>query len=58
MLRPCNPGAYRDVLYEGDCDTGVRELCQLLGWEEELDELIAAGPLPPEPAEPAEVSAW
>ena len=37
----------RDVMFEGDCDAGVRELCKLLGWEGELDALIAAGP-PPE----------
>lgn len=37
----------RDALFEGDCDAGVRELCRLLGWEDELDALIEAG-LPPE----------
>uniref|UniRef100_A0A383W007 Deacetylase sirtuin-type domain-containing protein n=1 Tax=Tetradesmus obliquus TaxID=3088 RepID=A0A383W007_TETOB len=37
-------GAYRDVLHLGDSDEGVRELCQLLGWEQELDALIAAAP--------------
>jgi hypothetical protein len=39
-------GAYRDVLHLGDTDEGVRELCQLLGWEQELDALIAAAPEP------------
>ncbi|PRW20829.1 NAD-dependent deacetylase sirtuin-2 [Chlorella sorokiniana] len=34
---------YRDALYLGDCDAGVRQLCQLLGWEEDLDALMAAG---------------
>lgn len=33
-------GAYRDVLYLGDTDDGVRELAQLLGWEEELHALM------------------
>ncbi|KAL4420564.1 hypothetical protein ABPG75_010220 [Micractinium tetrahymenae] len=37
---------YRDALFEGDCDDGVRQLCRLLGWEAELDALIAAGPQP------------
>lgn len=23
---------YRDVIYEGECDLGVRELCRLLDW--------------------------
>jgi hypothetical protein len=35
-------GAYRDVLVQGDTDDGVRRLCQLLGWTDELDALIAA----------------
>ncbi|KAF6251609.1 DHS-like NAD/FAD-binding domain-containing protein [Scenedesmus sp. NREL 46B-D3] len=39
-------GAYRDVLYLGDADEGVRELCSLLGWEQALDALIAAAPKP------------
>jgi len=29
----------RDVVFEGDCDDGVTELCKLLGWERELMEL-------------------
>lgn len=36
-------GAYRDVLYLGDTDNGVKELAGLLGWGEELETLIAAG---------------
>lgn len=36
-------GAYRDVLYLGDTDDGVRQLAELLGWQAELDALIAAG---------------
>ena len=42
LLAPCLP-ACRDALYLGDCDAGVRQLCQLLGWEAELDALIADG---------------
>ncbi|KAK9819677.1 hypothetical protein WJX72_000986 [[Myrmecia] bisecta] len=38
-------GNYRDALFLGDCDAGVRRLCRLLGWEAELDALI-----PPRPA--------
>lgn len=34
---------YRDAFYEGDCDAGVEALCDLLGWREELDRLMAAG---------------
>ena len=37
------PRQYRDALHLGDCDEGVRRLCQLLGWEEELEELVSAG---------------
>lgn len=31
---------YRDALYLGDCDEGVQELCRLLGWQEELQQLV------------------
>lgn len=34
-------GDGRDAVFEGDCDHGIRELCQLLGWEDELEKLIA-----------------
>ncbi|GAB4819426.1 hypothetical protein N2152v2_006472 [Parachlorella kessleri] len=37
-------GNYRDVFCEGDCDAGVMDLAKLLGWEEELNQLIEAGP--------------
>ena len=33
-------GNYRDALFEGDCDAGVRELCQLLGWGADLEALV------------------
>lgn len=33
----------RDALYWGDCDDGVRELCEVLGWREELDQLVKQG---------------
>lgn len=32
-------GNYRDALFLGDCDDGVRQLCEALGWEEELQDL-------------------
>lgn len=34
---------YRDAMFLGDCDDGVRQLCSLLGWEADLDALVAAG---------------
>lgn len=34
-------GNYRDALYLGDCDAGVWELCRLLGWEQDLTDIIA-----------------
>jgi len=36
-------GNYRDALYLGDCDEGVREMCRELGWEEELLQLKEEG---------------
>ncbi len=33
-------GNYRDALFLGDCDEGVRRLCNLLGWGDDLDELL------------------
>ena len=33
-------GNYRDVMYQGDCDAGVQELCELLGWQDDLQTLI------------------
>ncbi|CAK8673885.1 unnamed protein product [Clavelina lepadiformis] len=32
--------AYRDVAWLGDCDEGCKELCSLLGWQEELETLV------------------
>ncbi|XP_066840842.1 NAD-dependent protein deacetylase sirtuin-2 [Anser cygnoides] len=32
--------AYRDVAWLGDCDQGCLELAELLGWKEELQELV------------------
>lgn len=34
-------GNYRDVFYQGDCDAGVEELCNLLGWTDELHHLVS-----------------
>jgi NAD-dependent deacetylase sirtuin 2 len=44
-FRFCHPNAsqganWRDVWYEGDCDTGARELSAAFGWEAELETLI------------------
>ena len=36
----CAP--YRDVLYHGKCDAGVRELSSLCGWSDDLDQLVRA----------------
>lgn len=36
----------RDVFVKGDCDAGVWQLCELLGWTEDLQKLIKAGPVP------------
>ena len=33
-------GNSRDVFYQGDCDAGVEELCRLLGWSDDLHQLI------------------
>ena len=32
-----------DVLYQGDCDAGVRELAAALGWQHELERLCSVG---------------
>ena len=36
-------GNHRDALFLGDCDAGFKELASLLGWSDELEELIEAG---------------
>jgi NAD-dependent SIR2 family protein deacetylase len=33
-----SPMSDRDLFLEGDCDESVRKLCQLAGWEQELDD--------------------
>lgn len=43
LTSPALPSPCRDALFLGDCDDGVRRLCALLGWEAELDALIATG---------------
>jgi len=35
-------GNYRDALFEGNCDDGVRTRAQLLEWDKELEDLIQA----------------
>lgn len=35
-------GKGTDVFMEGDCDDSVRQLCRLVGWEEELDAIYAS----------------
>lgn len=37
------PKNIRDVAFLGDCDAGVMELAEALGWEEELCQLISDG---------------
>mmetsp|Transcript_1788 Transcript_1788/g.3634 ORF Transcript_1788/g.3634 Transcript_1788/m.3634 type:complete len:365 (-) Transcript_1788:1909-3003(-) len=32
----------KDAFLEGDCDESVRELCRLVGWEADLDELYSS----------------
>lgn len=34
---------FRDVVYLGDCDEGVKKLCDLIGWRNELEELYSKG---------------
>jgi len=34
---------YRDALYLGDCDEGIRALADALGWKDDLEKLIAEG---------------
>lgn len=34
---------FRDVVYLGNCDDGVKKLCDLIGWREELEDLYTKG---------------
>jgi len=34
-----NTNARRDIFHAGDCDSSVQMLCNLLGWEQELNDL-------------------
>ncbi|MEW5315784.1 MAG: hypothetical protein WDW38_007189 [Sanguina aurantia] len=43
-FRFSHPRNDRDVLQLGDCDQGVMQLAELLGWGEELQALMLAGP--------------
>jgi len=36
---------YRDVPVLGDCDAGVGQLAALLGWQDELSEMVNAAKL-------------
>jgi len=31
---------FRDLFLKGDCDSAIRELCNALGWDKELDKII------------------
>ena len=37
------PTNRRDVFLQSDCDSGVRRLCDLVGWREELEEMVRKG---------------
>ena len=43
-------GCYRDVLVQGDCDEGTRQLCGLLGWSDELEALVSESKAASDPA--------
>jgi hypothetical protein len=36
-------GCVRDVLHLGDCDSAVQQLAALLGWQQDLQQLVEAG---------------
>jgi len=38
----CSKNAYRDVFIEGKCDELCTEICERLGWKDQLDELVAS----------------
>jgi hypothetical protein len=62
MLGLVSPGAlnfeegqYRDAEFLGDCDAGIAELVRRLGWQADLDALMATGARPaPQPAPDSE----
>jgi len=39
-LRLNHPENYRDAMVQGSCDDAVRALCDILGWRDELEELV------------------
>ena len=48
-------GQYRDAEFLGDCDAGIGELVRRLGWQADLDALMATGARPaPQPAPDSE----
>ena len=48
-------GQYRDAEFLGDCDAGIGELVRRLGWQADLDALMATGARPaPQPAAESE----
>jgi len=38
-----NNGIRRDIAWIGECDDGVTKLCELLGWQNELEMLMKEG---------------
>lgn len=34
---------FRDVVLLGDCDEGVKKVCDLIGWRDELEDLYVKG---------------
>jgi len=38
-----HPNNYRDIKCIGDCQASIKKFAQLLGWEEELENLVKAG---------------
>ena len=37
------PTNRRDVFLQSDCDGGVRQLCDLIGWRQELEDMVSHG---------------
>lgn len=42
-------GGYRDVAMIKDCDTAVKEICELCGWSDDLKRLTQPEPEKPKP---------